>query len=59
VEILPPLDPLRENTPEAFRQATQQYTRIIEDYIRRCPEQWIWLHRRWRTRPVEEMKNAE
>ena len=58
VEILPPLDPPAENTPEAFQQATQQYTRIIEDYIRRYPEQWIWLHRRWRTRPIEEMQDA-
>lgn len=54
VEIFPPLDPLRENTPEACRQATQRYTSIIEDYIRRYPEQWIWLHRRWRTRPEAE-----
>jgi len=53
VEILPPLDP-PQNTPEAFQQATQQYTRIIEDYIRRYPDQWIWLHRRWRTQRTKE-----
>lgn len=30
---------------------TQLCTRIIEDQIRRQPEFWVWMHRRWRTRP--------
>ncbi len=25
-----------------------RYTRIIEDYIRRWPEEWFWLHNRWK-----------
>jgi KDO2-lipid IV(A) lauroyltransferase len=33
---------------------TQQFTRIIEDYVRRYPEQWLWVHRRWKTRPEGE-----
>lgn len=31
---------------------TQRYTRLIENYIRRFPEQWVWFHERWKTRPV-------
>ena len=27
-------------------------TRALEDAIRAAPEQWVWMHRRWRTRPA-------
>jgi KDO2-lipid IV(A) lauroyltransferase len=30
---------------------TAKFTKIIEDYIRRYPDQWLWVHRRWKTRP--------
>ena len=30
---------------------TQKFTKIIESYIREYPEQWIWMHKRWKTRP--------
>jgi KDO2-lipid IV(A) lauroyltransferase len=26
-------------------------TRSIERQIRRCPDQWVWMHRRWRRQP--------
>ncbi len=30
---------------------TQRFTKVIESYIRRYPEQWIWMHERWKTKP--------
>jgi KDO2-lipid IV(A) lauroyltransferase len=33
---------------------TAAFTAAIEGYIRRYPEQWLWMHRRWKTRPPGE-----
>jgi KDO2-lipid IV(A) lauroyltransferase len=33
---------------------TQQCTAAIEWWVRRYPEQWLWIHRRWKTRPSGE-----
>jgi len=37
---------------------TQTCTRIIEEQVKREPEYWVWMHRRWRTRPPEERDPA-
>jgi len=36
------------------QRVTQQYTRVVEDYVRQYPDQWLWIHRRWKTRPPGE-----
>lgn len=37
--------------PDDPAAATAAMTRPIEEQIRRVPEQWVWLHRRWRRQP--------
>lgn len=39
---------------EAILAITQELARVQEQTIRRHPELWLWMHRRWRTRPPEE-----
>jgi len=31
-------------------ETTHEFTRIIESYVRRCPDHWFWLHQRWKRR---------
>jgi len=33
---------------------TQRFAKIIENVVRQFPEQWVWVHARWKTRPNGE-----
>jgi KDO2-lipid IV(A) lauroyltransferase len=51
----PAIELIRTGNLEADIVAnTQKFTKVIEDYVRRYPEQWLWVHRRWKTRPEGE-----
>src|SRR5687767_3136684 len=45
-----PVDPPHEDSPDAIREFTQRCTDVLEMYVRRNPELWLWMHRRWRKR---------
>jgi Kdo2-lipid IVA lauroyltransferase/acyltransferase len=47
-----PVDPPRAETPDAVRDFTQRCTDVLEMYVRRHPELWLWMHRRWRDQDV-------
>ena len=33
---------------------TKRFNKILESYVRKYPDQWLWIHRRWKTRPEGE-----
>jgi KDO2-lipid IV(A) lauroyltransferase len=43
-----PVDPPRADSDEAIRDFTQRCTDVLEMYVRRHPDLWLWMHRRWR-----------
>jgi len=51
----PPLELKRTGNEETdVRENTASFTKIIEDWIRAHPDQWLWVHKRWKTRPPGE-----
>ena len=54
-EIQEPEFPRSGADPEAeARRLAAVYLGRVEQYVRRYPDHWFWLHRRWRTRPPTE-----
>jgi|DewCreStandDraft_4_1066084.scaffolds.fasta_scaffold66893_2 KDO2-lipid IV(A) lauroyltransferase len=43
------------NEAEDIRLNTQAFTAVIEQEVRKYPEQWLWMHERWKTRPLEKI----
>ncbi len=49
VEWIPRADPEQEIVAN-----TQNFSRLIEGYVRQYPDHWLWVHKRWKTRPPGE-----
>src|SRR5438093_11407526 len=43
-----PVEPPRADSDHAIREFTQRCTDVLEMYVRRHPDLWLWMHRRWR-----------
>ncbi len=55
VDMLPPVSIERTgDEQEDVRRFTAELSLSVEGYIRRYPEQWLWIHKRWKTRPHGE-----
>jgi Kdo2-lipid IVA lauroyltransferase/acyltransferase len=55
ITILPPIAADRgADRDEALLRYTQAFTTIFESMVRRYPDHWNWIHRRWKTRPPGE-----
>ena len=48
ISILPPIKGLPSDDPE---EDTRKYVAVLEEQIRKCPEQYYWVHRRFKNRP--------
>lgn len=60
LELTPPLDLPRDATGAIDVQgAMQAMTRVVEDWIRENPGQWLWMHRRWRPAMLPKAKPAQ
>jgi KDO2-lipid IV(A) lauroyltransferase len=60
VELLPPIF-VRTDLPAkaAVVESTQRIADVIEGYIRRRPDHWYWVHRRWKTKEAEGLARLE
>ncbi|GAA3854807.1 lipid A biosynthesis lauroyl acyltransferase [[Pseudomonas] carboxydohydrogena] len=49
VDLTEQIEPARDASGEVDIQGTmQRVTSVVEGWVREYPEQWLWLHRRWR-----------
>ncbi len=60
--IKPPVPVANTGNYEAdLLENTIRFTRVIEEYVREAPDQWVWMHERWKTTPetVEEWEREK
>jgi KDO2-lipid IV(A) lauroyltransferase len=58
IMILPPVEfSHRRNVKADVIANTARCTAVIEQMVRRYPDQWLWMHRRWKTRPTQKVSN--
>jgi KDO2-lipid IV(A) lauroyltransferase len=46
--------PQTEDVAADILEGTERCTSVLESWVRRYPDQWLWIHRRWKTRPAGE-----
>ena len=54
IDVIDPAD--YEKSPDAIRAITQRFTTGLETLIRQAPEQYFWVHRRWKHAPLVRAK---
>lgn len=50
------LDPREMTGSDPIHELTQRFTAALEQAVRRSPEQYFWVHRRWKSRPEERTR---
>ena len=41
-------DALQGTDDEKIKAITERHVQLLEKYVRRCPSQWLWMHKRWK-----------
>jgi len=55
IHLLPEVDVVRSGDRDRDTvENTRRFNRVFEGMVRRYPDHWIWVHKRWRTRPPGE-----
>jgi KDO2-lipid IV(A) lauroyltransferase len=53
-----PVEPPHHDSADAVREFTQRCTDVLEMHVRRHPDLWLWMHRRWRDTPGPALDQA-
>jgi KDO2-lipid IV(A) lauroyltransferase len=53
------IDPRDFTGPNSLNEITQRYTSALESLIRRAPEQYFWVHRRWKSEPRSRRRRVQ
>ena len=48
IAVFPPLPPITDTGPEAASALMRQVNDIFTGWVEETPEQWLWIHRRWK-----------
>ncbi|MBI2202275.1 MAG: lysophospholipid acyltransferase family protein [Candidatus Rokubacteria bacterium] len=56
ITVRPPIMPNAATSDDAVTELTRRCTAAIETAVREAPDQWLWMHARWRTRPAGERR---
>lgn len=53
--VLPPVEPVRSGNQEADLWATtEKFSAVFQRMVEQYPDQWLWIHKRWKRRPDGE-----
>jgi len=58
LDLLPPiLVPEKGDEDHVTREYTEVWSRRLEEHVRRYPDHWFWMHRRWKTQPETTVRD--
>ncbi len=46
------IDFRESKSPDDIKENLQKFAKLLEQYVRKYPEQWLWLHKRWKSTPI-------